>query len=160
MQGTLNSDIPFATANFETPTEESYYVNTCAFHARLLSSGFIDNLSFAIWTMRENLEDSHAPELGSDYESACISGAAVWILCAGQRLWTEIVHCPPSATPGADKMWGPGSLYQGPVFGLGRWKFWEKAFAVAAENDKLSEECQKLASRAADLMSVIEQASL
>lgn len=110
--------------------------------------------------MRENLEDSHAPELGSDYESACISGAAMWILCAGQRLWREIVQCPQTDNPRAEKTWRPGSLYQGPAFGLERWRFWEKAFVVAAENTNISAECQQLASRAADLMNILERTSL
>lgn len=110
--------------------------------------------------MRENLEDGYAPGLGPNHESACVSGAAVWMLCSGQRLWIEIVECPRTENPRADKTWRPGALYQGPVFGLERWRFWEKAFAVAAANNMLSDECQQLASRAADLTNVIERTSL
>lgn len=111
--------------------------------------------SYAIWTLRANLEESHS----ENAYSGRISGAAVWILYAGQWLFTEIVECPRLLTPENKRFWGVGSLYTGPILGLVRWKFWHKGFAAATENRRASDESRQIAQKAVDLMDAIGLAS-
>ncbi|PWY80791.1 hypothetical protein BO94DRAFT_602115 [Aspergillus sclerotioniger CBS 115572] len=77
--------------HFEPGTpEEQEYVNISAFIARLTAAGLVDAMSWAVWTMKENLEDVVT---GNRY-SGCVSAAAMWILCAGQWLFIQIVQAP------------------------------------------------------------------
>jgi hypothetical protein len=130
-------------------------VNMCAFVARLSANGILDGISFAIWDMRDSLEDDHSAE----YYSESISGAAMWILCAGQWLFTEVVHVrrPPAEITAEEQSWRNGLLYTGPILGLERWKFWQKGFTVAAESEHATEECKRLSLKAANLMRAISQ---
>lgn len=88
--------------------------------------------------MRENL-DSHAPALGSNYEalvSAPPRGSFLLGSGFGQKSFGVLGQRLEQMKIGLR------DVYHGAVFGLGRGKFWEKARAVTAENNELSDECQ------------------
>lgn len=129
----------------------------CAFVARLTAYGYGGNcISFPIWDMQDSLETEFTNDgLYSTY----VSGAAMWFLCAGQWLFDQIVHVrrSPQEIRRAGKCWDTGELYQGPKLGLERWKFWQKAFTVAAESARTTEECKRLALKAANIMRALSE---
>ncbi|RAL02564.1 DUF3632 domain-containing protein, partial [Aspergillus ibericus CBS 121593] len=125
-------------------------VNISAFIARVATAGVTSSMGWAIWTMKDNLED----EPSDDMYSACVSAAAMWILCAGQWLFVRAVQAP-EEDEDAPRLWNTGSRYHGPIFGMERWNFWQKAFEAAAEREIAAAECRSLASKAKDLMSAI-----
>jgi hypothetical protein len=105
--------------------------------------------------MRDALEED---ENDDQIYSCLVRSAALWILFSGQNLFVQIVQVPMSFnTEGGKTSTRAGSLYDGPNFGLERWRFWKKALAVAIERQGSNEECKRLASKAMDLMGAIER---
>ncbi|PYI00215.1 hypothetical protein BO78DRAFT_439585 [Aspergillus sclerotiicarbonarius CBS 121057] len=140
--------------DFEPGTaEEQQYLNISAFIARLAAAGVARSMGWAVWKMADNLED----EPSDDTYSACVSDAAVWILCAGQWLFIQIFQAS-EEDEDAPQLWRTGSRYNGPIFGMERWNFWQTAFAAAAESKVANAECRMLATKAKDFMPAIAQA--
>lgn len=136
--------------------EDGNSVNMCAFVARLTAHGVINSINFPIWDMQDSLES----EITNDGRyNRCISGASMWFLCAGQWLFDQIVHVrrSPEEIKEAGACWKTGGLYQGPELGIERWKFWQKGFTVAAESARTTEECRKLARKAANIMHALSE---
>jgi hypothetical protein len=82
----------------------------------------------------------------------------MWILCEGQTLFVEIVQSPRRIEADEEYKYNsfrPGLLFTGPIFGLERWEFWQKAFAAALEKQAASDECKRLVRKAPDLMGAI-----
>lgn len=135
-------------------------LNISAFLARLTQCGFLSYSPFSIWTMRACLEEPVPHPETLDYS---VSSAALWIILAGQTLYTQVVEAPPHSPPpppsnNTGSMYAPGKLYHGPEFGAARWRFWNRAFESAAVDRKdSSDECRRLARTAAGLMRLIEQ---
>lgn len=121
-----------------------------SFVARTWTAGIFDGSCFAIWVIRDGLEDDHDR---GEYYSEYINAAAMWILCSGQLLFDEVVQFP--REDGEEKVWMGGPLYTGPVIGLERWKFWQKAFTAAAESAATDSESKGNALKAASLMDAI-----
>ncbi|QGA17132.1 hypothetical protein EYB26_004802 [Talaromyces marneffei] len=137
--------------------EVAHGVNMAAFAARLSASGIINGISFAIWDMRDNLEEDDESDL--EHYSEYISCAAMWILCSGQWFFTEMVYVQRSPADLAEvgPSWRTGSLYKGPILGLERWKFWQKAFIAAAESVHANEECKTLSLKSANIMQALAE---
>lgn len=51
----------------------------------------------------------------------------------------------------------PGPLFSGPMFGLERWEFWHEAFIAVPDKKGASDECKRLAGKAAHLMVAIRE---
>lgn len=82
----------------------------------------------------------------------------MWILCAGQNLFVQVVQVPIASSIREEKgSMKPGPLFIGPSFGLERWRFWKNALAAAIEREGAGDECKRLAHRAVDLMDAIER---
>jgi hypothetical protein len=137
------------------PDQFTRYINFSAFLARLTECNFLDDATYAIWTIRDALEEG---ENDDQVYSYLVSSAAVWILFSGQNLFVRIVQVPMSvSTEGELASSRGGSLFDGHNLGLERWRFWKKAFAVAIERQGSNEECKRLSSKAMDLMGAIER---
>ena len=121
----------------------------------MTESNFVDDDLFAILTLRDALERDG----GRVQDQNClISASAVWVLYCGQSLFVRIVQVPKTLIgDGERNSRKPGPLFNGPIYGLERWKFWGKALAVAVESEELNEESRILASKAVDLMNAIER---
>jgi hypothetical protein len=104
--------------------------------------------------MRDNLEDDGDKE---EYHNDAFSASAMWIICAGQWLFDQLVQFPRNIDDDEyyESAWSGGPSYKGPIIGLERWKFWQKAFTAAAESSMANDECKKNALKAANLMDVI-----
>ncbi|KAM7215638.1 hypothetical protein V8F06_008929 [Rhypophila decipiens] len=129
-------------------------LNLGAFFARLSQSGLINMFSYGIRTIRQ-LEHEHTDLRFAD---TVASLAALWIIFAGQSLYTWVVEAPLVPEPGKENaLHSTGPLYNGPVYGRERWAFWRDALKAAAERENASDESKKLARNAAEVMDVIER---
>ena len=106
--------------------------------------------------MRRGLEKRHEE---SKYADCYISLAALWIIFAGQSLYTAVVEAPVTEQADGTAVFNPGPLYEGrgPVFGRERWGFWKDMLKGAADGDVASTQSRKLAEGAAMLMDAIER---
>jgi hypothetical protein len=123
-----------------------------SFVARTWAAGIFNGINFAIWVIRDGLEDDYDR---GEYYSEFISAAAMWIICSGQLLFDEIVQFPVEISEDEKKAWGAGPLYTGSIIGLERWRFWQKAFTAAAESVTVDNEGKANALKAANLMGAI-----
>lgn len=135
------------------PKAKSEVVNMSAFMARASASHTAAGEIYAVWFLRETLETQLRKDNLESYD-CLVSASALWILCAGQFLFEEIVTCPRPIQPGDQKLLG-GPLYTGPWLGMERWKWWQKALAVIAAEEQAGEECLKLVNKAVDFMDAI-----
>lgn len=142
----------------DEPSADPYAcsLNYAAFLARLVRCGFFGySRGTGIRTMREALETAVSDDdVAADFVP---SAAALWILIAGQALYTLVVEAP---LVGKDNTYKCGELYHGPETGVERWEFWKKALAAASAKKGASAECQRLAKGAVEMMDVIQENKL
>lgn len=143
----------FSEDDPDGPMQYSLHLNSSGFLARLTQCGFIDDAMFFVWAMRESLEETITHR---ESRESLVSSAAVWVLLAGQALYTLVVEAP---IPDENKaLYRTGQLCDGPQFGLERWRFWKESFVTVVATKETGEECRRLAERAAEMMDVIERA--
>ncbi|KAF3384020.1 hypothetical protein DPV78_012884 [Talaromyces pinophilus] len=145
---TLNNKHPW---NFERYGVANAQVNMHAFIARLTCLGAIFPIDapWPIWTLRDALEE----EQGGRWDAQLVSSAAMWIICAGQWVFNQIgLYSGPQPKGWHKAIWSRGSLYEGPLAGLERWKFWHTRFVEAANSGSISYECRGHAHKAGELM--------
>lgn len=130
----------------------------CAFVARTSTAGItsLTGRNYVIWTMRENIET----ECKAEGYSNLVNAAAVWIICAGQWIFNEVVQYPPVLDDWFEKACSNGPLYTRPIVGIQRWKFWKKSLQVAEQSVSADDECKRNARKAYDLMDVIERSCM
>lgn len=114
----------------------------------------LHDASYAVIVLRETLETGSSAE--DPRYNGCIASASMWIIYAGQWLFTEIVKSPPTTSKSNEGLWRNGPLYTGSVLGLERWKFWRQAFEDACVNVQVSSESRALAEKAMNFMNAIE----
>lgn len=143
-----------SAAGFEASTpEEEHAINISSFLARLCSYGMFGRPLWAIWTLRLYLEYPNS----DDCYSGSILIAAVWIIYAGQWIFTQMVQTPFAMDPWYENACSTGDLYTGPILGLARWRFWKEAFDAASESEKVHDDARRLARKAVVFMGAIEQ---
>ncbi|KAI9371432.1 hypothetical protein BJX61DRAFT_543683 [Aspergillus egyptiacus] len=123
--------------------------------ARLASAGLGSNREGMVWCMKNALE--MPPREFELQDSSAVCQAALWILFAGQHFFDEVVVNPEVVDCRQDsrRMYQPGRLYEGPIFGLERWRFWMRRLAEASGDCCLTEEARALAGNATGLMAAI-----
>jgi len=131
-----------------------YHTNFSGFLARLTQCGFLSYSALAFWTLREALEKKYQDQ---DVFNCLVSSAAVWILLAGQAIYTQVVETPISKEH-RSALWSLGEMYHGPETGKERWRFWKERFGDTAGKKEANEKCRELAKKAAGLMAAIEEA--
>ncbi|PLN85829.1 hypothetical protein BDW42DRAFT_190591 [Aspergillus taichungensis] len=115
----INTDSPE-----ETRTE---WVNLNSFAARLLASLSVTWVNFAVWTMRDALENRGDDK---DISTMHVDAATEWVLHAGK----ELVGCATSTNQNEERALAGGKLYHGPAkMCAERWDFWKKRFGEVAE---------------------------
>ncbi|KAM7202683.1 hypothetical protein V8F33_002609 [Rhypophila sp. PSN 637] len=133
-------------------------INLVAFFARLSQDGTFDMTSHGLTTMGF-LEENRDVQ-SADWADCSVRMAALWIILAGQRLYTQIVEAPPITKEGEEEKTvsgGTSRLYTGPVYGRARWNFWRDKLSAATDREDLSAESRDLAKNAAELMGVIDR---
>ncbi|PWY95903.1 hypothetical protein BO94DRAFT_620264 [Aspergillus sclerotioniger CBS 115572] len=133
--------------------------NLMAFYAHISSMHVLGHdPTYAIWTMRGAFEERPVPwdpPFEGERDQRIIA-AAQYILWDGLELFKEVV------SPGTIEerpSWMPGLLcFSEHRLSLRRWHFWKKGFEKSREEGNgLSEECRKVAGKAAALMETIEE---
>ncbi|KAK4215624.1 hypothetical protein QBC37DRAFT_371889 [Rhypophila decipiens] len=147
----------------DRPTPADPYCQTLnlgCFFAQLSQNGLFNMATEGIRTMRR-LEQTEFDDGAYRYTDCYVSLAALWIIFAGQSLYTAVVEAyDPRLSPGGQKqnaLHDPGPLYKGPISGKERWAFWRDALKAAAERENGSDESRRLAKNAAEVMDVIER---
>lgn len=108
----------------QTPDE---WLNLNSFNARLFGSGLTRWYNFAIWQLREGLEDVLGPD---SHENDCkIAVASEWIIQAGPKLLRETL-LNEDITEAEKRAYSGGELWTG-LSGLNteRWEFWRRRLA-------------------------------
>lgn len=89
--------------------------------------------------------------------------AAQWILWHGQTLFKLIIYDHLEEGPAEDSNWWLGEELEDSKMtprSIERWRFWKAGFEAAASEPDASDECKKVASKAAVLMGAFEQSML
>ncbi|KAK0202201.1 hypothetical protein DFS33DRAFT_1265230 [Desarmillaria ectypa] len=169
---TLWEDLPIFGANMrehwncdpERTFKRGRWVNLNAFVARLTAAHVSDFELYAIWQLRDALEEPIEERQGAGGEKvidesfdAKIPAAVQWILYCGELIYTnerEFETGPSIGDPAKG-----GELWKGGRRGFcqERWRFWKKRFAELQRYEKLLPETRELAGRAVQVMEGIER---
>lgn len=116
-----------------------------SFAARLLGKGLVPWTQFAIWQLRDALEE---PILPGSAMNCNISAATEWIFQGGVEFFRQLTE---DVSEDNTRMTEAGSLYQGKA-GLcrARWDFWEMRFSEVSK--QVDEDVGEQALRAAQEM--------
>lgn len=125
------SDIPCSICSApdtDSPEEtRREWVSLNSFAARLLAIPSITWVNFAVWTMRDALENRGDDK---DIGTMHVDAAAEWVLHAGK----ELVGYATSTNQSEERALAGGKLYYGPAkICAERWEFWKKRFGEVAE---------------------------
>jgi hypothetical protein len=129
------------------------WVNFNAFAARVLESGLVKWYHFAVWSLRDALEEERLESKDRWYYR--IRAAAQWIEQSGNMLFHSLSNA--ELTTRELNNMSNGPLYQDKG-GLSkeRWSFWKIKFRALAELD-ISEDVKAIAIRAAEQMEEKEE---
>ena len=126
-------------------------VNINAFFARVTAAGIDDFTLYAIWTLREALEDPAASDIAKQTSPRLLKAASVWFVYASDILSKETKE----GKQFDGKMAKPGvSLKDGPEwrgFCQERWNTWKERLS-SLNNAVLPEDTKTLISQAADVL--------
>lgn len=126
----LNPDPTFETGSGEESDDDEFsfseWLNLNSFNARLLGAGLVPWESFAIWQMRQALEEALPPSPATDLR---LSVASEWIIRAGPALLRKCLVARQDTTEDDKRSHGPGPLFSGQgALNLERWRFWQRRF--------------------------------
>jgi hypothetical protein len=137
-------------------------VNINAFKANLFATGVWGTSPGQSIKMLCDAFETRKPE--EAWERDCkVMAAAQWILWHGQTLFKLIIYDYLEETPGEGSNWGLGSELEGSKMlprSVERWRFWKAGFEAVGSELDASDECKKIASRAAVLMGSFEESML
>ncbi|KAK0457428.1 uncharacterized protein EV420DRAFT_493228 [Desarmillaria tabescens] len=172
---TLWEDLPIFGANMrecwnffdakedaERASKRERWVNLNAFVARLTAARVSDFELYAIWQLRDALEEpteesENGGEMIDKSLDAKIPAAVQWILYCGELIYTSEREFETGPSVG-DPAKG-GELWKGDKRGFcqERWHFWKKRFAELQHYEGLLPETRLLASKAVQVMEGIEK---
>ncbi|KAL8731632.1 MAG: hypothetical protein Q9166_003320 [cf. Caloplaca sp. 2 TL-2023] len=126
-----------------------------AFVAQFTAAGVANYNRYAIWALRDALEDPVGHESSVGYPCNLdrhVPAAAVWILYAGKVMYTEWLGLEEPQDRG-------GSLWEGKGFEAGRWGFWKERFRWVGKQREveIQDETREMARRAVERMEEIER---
>jgi hypothetical protein len=125
------------------------WVNLNSFVSRLYGTGLIKWYRFAIWTIRDSLENSKVPAT----DLSRVTAAAQWFKNSGPTLFKTLRETEPSD---ADRRVLKSPFFdEEKVLSLDRWTFWRSKFRELAELE-ISPEVRTEATRAAQIMDQVE----
>ncbi|KAI9750028.1 MAG: hypothetical protein M4579_006634 [Chaenotheca gracillima] len=142
------------------------YISFHAFSAQLDERRIVSRTdpSWAIFTHRDAFEGRRHFDKREGDEEAYVLVAAQYILWDGHSLFRQILVLRQGDfdIDASDlRAWTPGPLYRGkPYLTVDRWHFWRDGYrAVAAEKkeERYSQECRDVATKAANLMEALEK---
>ena len=151
------NDCPGCGAGFSAP-DAAAWANVNAFVARVTGEGVADFWIYAIWALREALEErgpagaGHVRAEEAERLDAAVPAAAVWVIILGRGLWEREEGLEGSGAG------FPGELWKGRnAFCKGRWGFWKERFGIVAQREDLRAETREVARCAVRKMEEVEQ---
>ncbi len=87
--------------------------------------------------------------------STCMKILSVWILYGGHFFFTKMVIDPMPVNEDNQRRFKTRGRYQGPIFGLERWNFWQEQLLRSSQDPSVTAEARDLGLRAADLMAAL-----
>ncbi len=149
-----------AEEDTERAPKRERWVNLNAFVARLTAARVYDFELYAIWQLRDALEEpveESGEEVTDSSFDAKIPAAVQWIFYCGELIYTskrEYEHGPRVGDPARG-----GELWKGDKRGFceERWGFWKNRFAELQHYEKLLPETRALAGKAVQVMEGIEK---
>ncbi|OCL01602.1 hypothetical protein AOQ84DRAFT_230769 [Glonium stellatum] len=148
------NDQPGCGAGFSVP-EIHAWANVNAFIARITQAGLAGFWMYAIWALRDALEEEHLdydlrhkPEKAAKLLDAFIPAAAVWIIVMGRELWEKDEDLTPKSRNEGDPARG-GKLWKGKsAFCKERWDLWATRFEALSKMEGLMAETREIAAEA------------
>lgn len=146
------------------PAEIHAWTNINAFVATITKEGIANSYwLYAIWAMRDALEEEYKGRLEMANLDALVPAAAVWAIVLGERLW-EREDVWESSKTGGDPASG-GKKFKGKLdfsrkkwgFSRKRWTFWKKEFHVLSSQQGLRQETRDIATQAFERMKEVEK---
>jgi hypothetical protein len=90
------------------------------------------------------------------FEYRIVATDPTYAISAMRRAFKQILY--PGDIRDDLRPWSAGPLYDGkPLLTLHRWHFWKDGFKAIEGEDERSDECKRVAAKAADLMACIEK---
>ncbi|KAG8670561.1 hypothetical protein FPOAC2_09923 [Fusarium poae] len=144
---------PTARDEFDSAQEnsEESCVNINSFFARITAAGIDDFTLYAIWTLRDAIEDPAANEIAQKTPQRLLKAASVWFIYAGDSLTKATIE----GKQFDGKMAKPGASLEDGVEWRGfcddRWKTWEQRM-LALKTADLPEDTKALIEKAAQCL--------
>ena len=150
------------------PIHMKAYVNYNAFMAHLEARHFqnresrfvYDAMSWAFLHVgREGrFKDPTSSDVDRPRRDTYVLGAAQWILWNGQGLLHRAIYCrPPAGGKVSDTRYFD---IESTAMSLDKWRLWKQGFRDAVTEPGASDECKKVALKAADMMDMLERGML
>lgn len=151
------NDAPGCGAGFSVP-EIHAWANVNAFVAAITKKGLDDFCLYAIWVMRDALEDHHE-DASTSYGfvtvamklNALVPAAAVWVLVMGKELLEKDDSVPSNPSQGEPSWKGTNAVCKD------RWRFWKARFQGLSRREDLMSETKEIAAEAFARMEDIER---
>lgn len=147
------NDTPEPESAFEV--EIKAWTNLNYFFAFLTDKGHADLSLFAIWSMRQALEQSHVDDAqgtAAQKYDTYVPAAANWVF----GMYRSLFYKEKDLTPTDNKQGNPakgGKLWTGRAeFSKARWNFWQERFVVISKMDELHESTRLIAKDAVEAM--------
>ncbi|EIW76718.1 hypothetical protein CONPUDRAFT_139443 [Coniophora puteana RWD-64-598 SS2] len=160
------NDSPGCGAGWTAP-EQRAWANVNAFVARLTATATADFRLYAMWALRDALEEDlkprnlHVAAPPAVRLASNVAAAAAWILVAGDFLYARHADGERYAQEADVSLAARGK--QLPWHGdneisTARWRFWCRRFGQEAQNAELPAEVRELARRSGERINALEQA--
>lgn len=138
------------------------WANVNFFFARITEKGLVDLSLFAIWNMRDALEnEQHDDVEGTAVQkyNVHVPAATSWIFGMGRALYTKEKDLTPTDRKYGNPAKG-GDLWKGKAeFSKERWAFWKERLAFVSKLDEISDKTKNISRDALEAMERAESFS-
>ena len=143
---------------YASQVEIDAWTNVNFFFARVTAEDLMDLSMYAIWTMRQALEEEQQDDMegtAAQKYNVYVPAAAAWVLGFGRTLYRKEKDLTPTDRKYGNPARG-GALWKGKAeFSKERWALWKERFAAVSKMDEVSE---KTRSASKDALQAMERA--
>lgn len=140
---------------YASQVEIDAWANVNFFWSHITAEGLLDLSMYAIWTMREALENEQQDDVegtAAQKYNVYVPAAAAWVLGMGRTLYRKEKDLTPT-----DRRYGNpakgGELWKGkPEFSKERWALWKERFAVVSKMEEVSDKTRDISKDALQAM--------
>lgn len=140
---------------YATEIEIDAWANVNYFFARITAGGFQDLSLYAIWVMRDALENEQQDDMegtAAQKYNVYVPAAAAWIFGLGRTLFRKEEDLTPKDRKHGNPAKG-GELWKGKAeFSKERWSFWKERLVVISKKDEVSEKTRAISKDALQAM--------